>query len=260
LTDSIRAVDRALDVLLCFSKQTPALSMTQIAEMIVMNKSTVHRLLLTLEKKRFVQRDPATGQYTPGIRLLQLAYLTLEKNDLRELAAPFMRRLLDQQLETVDLCIFDGFEVVFLDVLESPQRIRLAAAPGQRLPAFCTASGKAFLAFMPDDTVKRILQQGMTQYTQFTPLSAQAVLDDLHSTFKRGFAYSAQEYEDGINAVSAPILDADGKALAAIAVAGPAYRLPVERMLEIGPSVMATAQEIAREIEMANRPVGRANA
>ena len=143
--------------------------------------------------------------------------------------------------------------MVFLDVLESPQRIRLAAATGQRLPAFCTASGKAFLAFMPDEAVKRILEHGMTKYTQFTPTSVKTVLDDLHSTRQRGFAFSEQEYEDGINAVCAPILDSAGKPVAAIAVAGPAYRLTTERMHEIGPSVMATAQDIAREIEMSNR-------
>jgi IclR family KDG regulon transcriptional repressor len=255
VTDYIRAVDRALDVLLCFSKQTPELSMTQIAEEVQMHKSTVHRLLLTLEKKRFVQRDSATGLYRPGIRLLQLAYLTLEKNDLRQLAAPFMRRLLEQHRETVDLSIFDGVDVVFLDVLESPQRIRLAAATGQRLPAFCTASGKAFLAFMPDEAVKRILEHGMTKYTPFTPTSIQNVLDDLHAIRERGFAISEQEYEDGINAVCAPILDADGRPVAAIAVAGPAYRLTNERMREIGPSVMTAAQDITREIEMASNPI-----
>jgi IclR family transcriptional regulator, KDG regulon repressor len=254
VTDSIRAVERALDVLLCFSKQTPELSMTQISEEVQMHKSTVHRLLLTLEKKRFVQRDPLTSLYRPGIRLLQLAYLTLEKNDLRQVAAPFMHRLLDQHLETVDLSIFDGVDVVFLDVLESQQRIRLAAATGQRLPAFCTASGKAFLAFMPDDVVKRILEHGMAKYTPFTPTSVKAVLDDLHDTRERGFAISEQEYEDGINAVCAPILDSSGKPIAALAVAGPAYRLTLEHMREIGPSVMATTQEISREIEMSNRP------
>ena len=254
MTDSIRAVERALDVLLCFSKQTPDLSMTQIAEEVQMHKSTVHRLLLTLEKKRFVQRDPVTSLYRPGIRLLQLAYLTLEKNDLRQVAAPFMHRLLELHRETVDLSIFDGLDVVFLDVLESPQRIRLAAAAGQRLPAFCTASGKAFLAFMPDDAVKRILEHGMAKYTPFTPTSIQAVLDDLHTTRERGFSVSEQEYEDGINAVCAPILDSAGKPAGAIAVAGPAFRLTLEQMLEIGPSVMATAQDIARELEMSNRP------
>ena len=252
MTDSIRAVDRALDVLLCFSRQTPVLSMTQIAEMVQMHKSTIHRLLLTLEKKRFVKRDAVTGLYRPGIRLLQLASLTRENNDVRQVAAPFMRRLQEQEQETIDLSVFDGMEVVFLDVLESPQRIRLAAAPGQRLPAFCTASGMAFLAYMPEDAVCKILACGMPRYTEFTPTALEDVLANLQEVRARGFAFSEQEYEDGINAVGAPILDAAGQPIAAIAVAGPAYRLTVERMRAIGPSVTATAQDIARELEVAN--------
>src|SRR5512136_2364111 len=119
MSESIRAVERALDVLLCFSRQTPELSMTQIAEQIGIHKSTVHRLLGTLEKKRFVERDPVTGVYHLGIRLLQMAYLTLEQNDLRRIAAPFLRRLLEQQRETIHLSVLDDTDVVFVDVIES---------------------------------------------------------------------------------------------------------------------------------------------
>jgi IclR family transcriptional regulator, KDG regulon repressor len=112
MSESIRAVDRALDILLCFTRQTPRLTMTQIAERVGMNKSTVHRLLGTLEKKRFVQREPSTGLYQLGIRLFQMAYLTLEQNDLRRFAAPFLQRLCSQNRETVTLSVLDDTDVV----------------------------------------------------------------------------------------------------------------------------------------------------
>ena len=96
LSESVRAVERALDILLCFSRQTPELNMTQIADHVGIHKSTVHRLLATLETKRFVQRDPETGVYRLGIRLLQMAYLTLEQNDLRRIATPFLHHLGEQ--------------------------------------------------------------------------------------------------------------------------------------------------------------------
>ncbi len=137
--------------------------MTQIADQIGIHKSTVHRLLATLERKRFVQRDPGTGAYQLGVRLLQMAYLTLEHNDLRRLAIPFMRRLCDQCQENVDLSVLDDADVVYLNVIEGPQRVKLAAATGQRLPAFATASGRAILAYLPDETVQRILERGLPQ-------------------------------------------------------------------------------------------------
>lgn len=248
MSDSIRAVDRALDVLLCFTRQRPQLSMTQIAELVGMHKSTVHRLLLTLEKKQFVQRDPISGVYQPGIRFLQLASLSLENNSLRQIAAPYMRRLQEQHLETVDLGILDGEDIVFLDVLESPQRIRLAAAVGQRLPAFCTASGKAILALLPEENVRQILQGSMKSYTPNTPLSVEAILGGLRQARQLGFAISVEEFEDGINAVSAPIVNSEGVPVASIAIAGPSYRLTVEQMEAIGPSIAAATSEISREI------------
>jgi DNA-binding IclR family transcriptional regulator len=84
MSESIRAVERALDVLMCFSSQTPELSMTQISEMVGINKSTVHRLLATLEGKRFVERDPVKGIYRPGIRLSNSLFI-LEHNNLHSL-------------------------------------------------------------------------------------------------------------------------------------------------------------------------------
>jgi IclR family transcriptional regulator, KDG regulon repressor len=228
--------------------------MTQIAEKIGIHKSTVHRLLATLENKRFVQRDPDTGMYRLGIRLLQMAYLTLEQNDLRQLAAPFLERLGDQHQENIHLAILDDTDVVYITIIESPQRVKLAAAIGQRLPAYATASGKAILAFLPENMVKRIIDRGMPQLTPYTHISSDAFFDDLNSIKEQGFAISEQEYEEEINAVAAPIFDLEGQPIASLAVAGPAYRLTLERMKEIGPVVVATTREISQEIKMAAIP------
>ncbi len=131
MSESIRAAERALDVLMCFSINTPVLSMTQITERVGMNKSTVHRLLATLEAKRFVERDAKTGLNRPGKRLLQMAYLTLEKNHIREIAAAYMQRLNELHRETVTLSILDDTERVYLAVDESPQTVKIAARPDQ---------------------------------------------------------------------------------------------------------------------------------
>jgi DNA-binding IclR family transcriptional regulator len=248
MSESIRAVERALDVLLCFTSQTPELSMTQISEMVGINKSTVHRLLATLEGKRFVERDPVTGIYRPGIRLLQMAFLTLEHNDLRRLASPFLQSLCDQFRENVNLAVLDDTEVIYLDVIESPQRVKLAAAPGQRLPAFCTASGKAILAFLPEEKVRDILARGMPMYTQNTITSVETFFEGIRHTREQGYAISGQEFEDGINAIAAPICN---HPIASVSIAGPAYRLTPERMIEIGPILVATVKKIAREVELA---------
>jgi DNA-binding IclR family transcriptional regulator len=248
MSESIRAVERALDVLMCFTSQTPELSMTEISEMVEINKSTVHRLLATLEGKRFVERDTATGLYRPGIRLIQMAFLTLEHNDLRRLAAPYLHKLCDQFRENVNLSVLDDTDVVYLSAIESPQRVKLAAEPGQRLPAFCTASGKAIIAFLPKEKIQEIFDRGTPKYTQNTLTSSEAFWENMHHTREQGYAISEQEFEDGINAVAAPICN---HPIASVSIAGPAYRLTRERMIEIGPALLETTKRIAQEVEMA---------
>jgi IclR family transcriptional regulator, KDG regulon repressor len=247
MTESIRAVERALDVLACFSSQSPALSMTQISEQLGINKSTVHRLLATLEARRFVERDPVSSIYKPGPRLVQMAAITLENNALRRLTAPFLHELRDRYRENVNLAILDEAEVVYLDSNESPQRVKLAAALGERLPAFSTASGKAILAFFPEEMVRQILALGMPQWTPSTLVTPDSFLENSRQIREQGFAISEQEYEDGINAVAAPI---SHPPIASVSIAGPAYRLTRECMLEIGPDLVDTAYQISLKIEM----------
>jgi IclR family acetate operon transcriptional repressor len=254
LSDTIRAVDRALDILICFSRQTPELNLTQISERVGMNKSTVHRLLGTLEQKRFLQRNPVTGYYRLGIRLLQMAYLTLEQNELRQVAVPIMHRLCDQSRETITLSALDGPDIVFLEVIESPQRVKLAASTGQKMPAFSTAAGKAILSRLPAEQTRKILAGGLQQFTPNTIVAIDLLLDNLEQARQNGFAFSLQEFEDGINAIAAPILDRNGQPVAAITVAGPAYRLGLERAMEIGPVVAASAREIGKELALVSQP------
>ncbi len=218
-----------------------------------MHKSTVHRVLATLENARFLEHDSATGNYRLGLRLLELASLVLEHVDLRRQAWPYLSRLAHESRETVDLGILDGTDVVYLEVIDSPQRVKLAVAPGQRLPACCTASGKAMLAFLPEQQVEQMLAQGLPRFTNHTIISPGDFLADLRATRERGFAMSREEYEEDIHAVAAPILSIRQEPLAVVALAGPAFRLSPERMLELGPHVRQCANEIAQAVGLTAR-------
>lgn len=245
---STRAVDRALDILLCFNRNEPTLTLTQIVERAGIHKSTVHRLLATLERKGFLQRIEESGSYRLGWALLELGFSVLEHSDLHRQATPYMQRLATEYRETIDLGILDGNSVLYLQVIESSQRVKISSAPGQRLPVFCTATGKAFLAFLPEPQVKEILKSGRRKYTEHTTTDLPEILKQLRLTRERGFAISEQEYELGINAVAAPILDARQHPVAAMAIVGPTFRMTLSRMLELGPKLRATTDAIAQEI------------
>ncbi len=243
-----RAVERALDILYCFRPNQPTLTLTEISERVGMSKSTVYRLLATLEQKRFVQREEWNGTYRLGLALAELGFSVLHDNDLYRRAEPYLQRLSAEYRENVDLAVLDGADVIYIQIIESPQRVKIAAAPGQRLPAFATATGKAFMAFLPQAQLREILKYTRKKYTDKTQVSLAALRKDLQASRARGFAISEQEYEVGINAVAAPILDAKGYPLAVIALAGPSYRLGTDRLTELGQVLCASAEGIARDI------------
>ena len=250
LPQSVRAVDRALDILLCFTQEEPTRSLTQIAESVHMSKTTVHRLLTTLETRRFISRDKDTGMYRLGFRLVEMASLVLQDMELRRWVRPYLKSLSEQYGETVDLSVLDGSHVMYLEVIESQRRVKLAAATGQRLPAYFTASGKALLAFTPEEQVRKILKENIAGHNGENGITVKRALEDLGKVAERGYAVSEQEYEEHINAVAAPIFDADNNAVASIAIVGPSFRLSGERLPELGESIRKIADQISREVGM----------
>ena len=250
--NTIRAVDRAVDVLLCFSTQTPALNMTQISERTGIHKSTVHRMLATLEQRHFVQRDAETGIYRLGVRLIQMAHLSLEGINIHQVALPYMQILADEFRETVDLAVLDQNHVMFLDVIQSPQRVKLSSAPGMRLPAFATASGKAILAWLPEEEAIRVRDKNNINYDANKEPTLEGFLEDLQIIRERGFSLDEEELEIGINAVGAPILGIDRKPVASIAVAGPAFRLDRHLLDRIGGRLVEISKQISEQMILAD--------
>jgi IclR family KDG regulon transcriptional repressor len=248
LSQSVRAVERALDILLCFTREEPTRSLTQIAESIHMSKTTVHRLLATLESKRFITRDKVTGFYRLGFRFIEMASLVLQDVDLHRWARPYLKALSEECGETVDLSILDGSHVMYLEVIESPQRVKIAAAVGQRLPATFTASGKALLAYMPEEQVRSIIEKNLAEHPDRSPLSTPGILADLKLTAERGYAISEQEYEEDINAVAVPIFDAGNRPIASIAIVGPSFRFTKDRLPALGEAIRKMTRIIADEV------------
>jgi DNA-binding IclR family transcriptional regulator len=190
----------------------------------------------------------------------------VDHDELFHLALPYLRRLNEESKENVHLTVLDGTNVVYVHVIEGHGRVKLAAAPGQSLPATATASGKAILAFLPEDELRGILGQGMPRYTTHTIRSVETFLEDAQRTRERGYAVGEREYENEIAALAAPILDADSRPVASVSIAGPAYRLTDKRILELAPRLLSAVHELSLEAQKAGpapsgasrRPAGAA--
>jgi DNA-binding IclR family transcriptional regulator len=177
-----------------------------------------------------------------------MASLVLQDVELHRWAHPYLQRLSAEYGETVDLSILDGSHVIYLEVIESPQRVKLAAAVGQHLPAFFTASGKALMAYLPEEQAQKIIRDNLAENSGYAQASIPDMLADLRVTADRGYAIAEQEYEPDINAVAAPIFDADHNPIASIAIVGPSFRLTRDRLPALGESLRKMTQVISTEV------------
>lgn len=230
-----------MDVLLCFTEQRE-LGLTDISVKIGLHKSTVHRLLASLEGKGFIVRDAHSDKYRLGIRIWELAASLDQTDNPALLFLPEMEKLRDAISETVTLYIQDGYERIRIQAVQSKQAIRRVAEVGARLPLYVGASSKVLLAFADSKVRDAVLSDPRWPHS-VDQATYMAQLDDIRHT---GYATSIEEREPGAAAVAAPIFRRSGELAAALSVSGPSNRLTLGQMQQIAPSVIAAARVMGK--------------
>lgn len=249
--NSSASLRRALGVLLQLAEDTGdprGSSLSELAEVLTMNKSTLLRLLAPLCEVRLVEQDADSGRYRLGWRTAQLGHLYLERLDLRDTAHDVLQALMRRTGETVHLVIADLPEVVYVDKVETPQPVRMHSRIGSRQPAYCTAVGKAMLAHADDAAVARTIGLGLPMRTPNTLTTAAALRADLTAVRRRGYAIDEAENEADIRCVAAAVFDHTGAANCAISVSGPASRISRDMVPELGGLVSEAAAEVSRRL------------
>ncbi|NBD27583.1 IclR family transcriptional regulator [Paenibacillus glycinis] len=236
---TVRSVERALDLLLCFTDQREW-AMTELADKVGLHKSTVHRMLATLEQRGFVARDPASDRYRLGLRIWELSANMSGADDPAVIGLPEMERLRDLLGETISLYLRDGNERIRIQAVQSVQAIRRVAPIGARLPLYVGASSKVLIAFEEPDKREELLQDASWPDS----FDRQQYREQLGEWRMLGYATSVEEREQGAAAVAAPIVSRTGKLVAALSVSGPANRLTPEKMREQAPAVMEAAKRL----------------
>ncbi len=238
---TVRAVERALDILLCFTDQQE-LTLTEITSQVGLNKSTVHRLLASLEGKGFLLRDQTTDKYRLGFRLWELTANLIREDDPALLFLPEMEKLRDLLGETISLYVRDGRERIRIQAVESQHTIRRVAPLGVRLPLAVGASSKVLVAFAEPAVKDMILQDPAWPEA----IDKEQYIQQLGHIEQVGYAMSVEEREQGTSAVAAPVFNRAGDVIAALSVSGPAERLTTNKMIEMAPAVMAAAQRMGK--------------
>lgn len=249
VSENLRAVERAADLLSALAQAGGPVGVRDLSNRTGISKSTVHRILVSLESRGFVESEPATGRYRLGVRAMEVGAAVLEQMELLGVCRPFLEELLRQTNETVNLAILDEEEgqVVYLAKLEPPQTIRINTRLGARRPAHCTALGKALLAELAPARLAAILhRRPLCPLTERTLVDRETLVQHLVECRRRGYAVDDEEFEEGILCVGAPLWDHSGSLLAAISVSAPRFRTPPERVAQLGEMVRSTARDISR--------------
>ncbi len=246
--NAIGSLQKGVDLLFLFVG-SPTLGVREIAERLDVPVSTAYRFVRTFRHKGLLEQDPVTRKYQLGLRLLALEAPILRPLDVRRIALPHMETVAQHSQETVQLTLRRGFHGVIIEVLESPEPLRVAPARGQSVPLHSGALAKAILAFLPKPEIDRYLASGPLQH--FTP---NTITDPTHlgrelaRIRKRGYASSRQEVVLGAGGVAAPIFDSTGQAIASIGVSAPLHRLTAAKITDIFPEVLRHAEKMSAEL------------
>ncbi len=244
----LSTLDKGLHVLeVLASLDTPeGQNLTELSRILGMHRTTLLRILTTLQTRGFVTRDRTTDRYRIGMRVLSLSAAVLRNLDIRQTARPALQKLGTDTQELVLLTVLNEDEVVTVERFEGNRTISLRTELGERRPAYCTASGKAMLAYLPEDVVQRILARGLPMVTPRTITSRAAMQQHLAEIRERGFAWDDEERLEGVRCVAAPVFGHEGTVLAAVSVATFSLRTPWDRVRQIGECTRQTAGEISR--------------
>lgn len=189
-----------------------------------------------------LERTPG-GEYQLGMRLFELGQMAPRQRGLREAVAPFLTDLRDATRETVHFAVMDGFEVVYVDIIQATHAPRLQSRVGGRMPVSVTGLGKAMLAFSPPELIEAVIADGLPRLTRYSIVSAPMFRAELANTLRTGTATDNQENALGTTCCASPIFGADNRVIAAVSVSGHTSALRVER---VGAAVRSTAMAISR--------------
>lgn len=243
----IEALGRGLQILEAFSEQSPGLSLTEITSTVGLDKSMVFRSVYTLEKLGYLERDPETKRYQPGLKVLRLGFAVLNNLEMTQIAQPYLKALSAECGETTNMTIRDGKEIVYVVRNKTQQIISVNLQLGSRLPVYCTSMGKAQLIDLSRDELRDLLGEG--PYPVMGPntiTTLDALVTELDKVHQQGYAINDEEMAVGLRSVAAPVRGATRQLVAAINISVPSARVSRQELeMVLAPMVVDTARRIS---------------
>jgi DNA-binding IclR family transcriptional regulator len=247
-TDAARkrsGLNSGLDAIEAIAAHGRPMTMTEIAAAIGLTKASIHKTLATLEARQFVRRLE-DQRYVIGIKAWEIGCIAAPL-EITRVATPYMTQLVREVEDGVSLAILSGSDMLCVQLIESPQAVRVHGDIGERTPIHTLSTGLAYLSALDDDEVLRILPPDLERRTALTVTDRHRVLDMVRETRRRGYAVCHGMCMADASGIAAVVRGPDGRPAAALCIALPSFRATAERVAALASPLLATAREIERE-------------
>lgn len=242
----ISSVITTFKVIELFCQKKQALGVTEISKALSIDKPVVYRVLSTLQELGYVVQNPRNEKYWFSAKFVNVSSIILSQLDLRQKSLPPMRELTDKTGEVTHLAILEGWEVIYMEKIESPQLVRLDSWVGMRMPAYATALGKVLLAYSPREVSRSILEnKKLVKLTRHTITNIEKLEQQFQEIKKKGSAIDDREQSEDVRCIAAPIKDHTGEVVAAISCSAPTNRMSLKRAEKLMPIVERAAMKIS---------------
>jgi IclR family transcriptional regulator, KDG regulon repressor len=245
----VKSLIKALRILDTLGESPNGLGITELSDALKAPKSTVHRLIATLEAGGYAVFDLPRSKYVLGTRVAQLGERLNHQSSLLTFGVPALEQLTRESGQASHLAILEGTEVVYISREESKEPIRISFGMGHRAPAHCTALGKAFLAALSDSDIRTLYRNVKLQaLTPRTTTKLPELLAEMSAIRREGIAYDNEEYMPGLRCIAAPIRDFSSRTIAAMSLSFFKHKLTPERKSFFKQALLHASADVSEKL------------
>ncbi|WP_227935276.1 IclR family transcriptional regulator [Alkalihalobacillus deserti] len=242
----LKSVHNGLSILRLFSNEKSNWGITEIANVLSLNKSTVSRLVKELVEEGFLEKSGTT--YQLGISVLCLSGVITSHLEIFREAKPSLHKLVARVEETAHISVLEDSNITYLHKVDCKQPVHLMSFIGKNNPATCTSSGKVLLAFQPTEVTHRVLDNGLPKCGPNSITDREELLQELQAIRQQGFSICVNELHEEVVSIAAPVKDYTGEVMASVSIVGPSQRMRKDQFPEYIKAVTTAGQEISKKL------------
>lgn len=246
----INSVVRAIHILRLYDEENKYIGITDMSKRMDLPKSTIHRLVKTLESEGWLVKDLKTDKYKLGFDILSVASVIRGQYDFKDIAVKEMRNLSKEVNETVILSVYTKYSGICIEKIDPQNKIKLISEPGQVIPLHSGATGKILLAYAPEEDIKKVLSGELEKYTENTITDPNILLNEIKEIKINGYALSEGESDEGSLGIGVPILDKSGNLIYGLSIAGPLGRMEGKGIDILIEKTKNTADKISKKLNL----------